>query len=136
MNPFDNIPSALTLLDQWVCWRLESRADKQTKVPYHPSGRRADTSNPATWSNFDDCAAALRSKRLAFSGVGFVFNGEGCTGIDFDHHRDATTGQLDQFTQGWVEKLHSYAEVSQSGTGVHVIAAGLVPGDVGRRDAK
>jgi putative DNA primase/helicase len=34
----ENIPESLTERPQWVCWRLEERDDKMTKVPYTDTG--------------------------------------------------------------------------------------------------
>ena len=31
---FDAVPAELRILDQWVLWRYETRAEKPTKVPY------------------------------------------------------------------------------------------------------
>lgn len=129
-----NIPAELRLLRQWVCWRLEKRNCKDTKVPYHPRGSRADTSDPATWSDFAQVAAACANGNR-FNGIGFVFAGD-YTGVDLDHHRDPNTGELDEFGRQSVERLNSYTEISQSGMGVHVIARGQIPSATGRHDAK
>jgi hypothetical protein len=34
---FESIPDELKELDQWVCWRIEKRNSKLTKVPYNPA---------------------------------------------------------------------------------------------------
>ncbi|MSU62301.1 MAG: hypothetical protein EXS31_07880 [Pedosphaera sp.] len=71
-----------------------------------------------------------------FSGIGFVFAVDGnLTGIDFDHHIDPCTGKLDAFAQTWVDRFASYAELSQSGSGIHVIVLGRIPGERGRRNS-
>ena len=50
-------------------------------------------------------------------------------GVDLDHCRDADTGALEPWAAQIVEELGSYAEVSPSGTGVHIIVSGeLLPG--------
>src|SRR5215216_6083834 len=45
----ENIPKQLTERPQWVCWRLEERDDKETKVPYTPGTlRRASSTDLMT----------------------------------------------------------------------------------------
>ncbi len=45
---FENIPAELTALSQWVCWNLETRNGKETKVPYQPNAARARVDDPST----------------------------------------------------------------------------------------
>ncbi len=135
-SAFQNIPVELRALHQWVCWRLEERKGKKTKVPYTPNGELASTTDPATWASFEQCLTAYRNGSQ-FNGIGFVFtDGNGLTGTDLDHHRDPETGELDEFARPIVARLNSYTESSQSKTGVHIIAFGVIPSDKGKRDAK
>jgi putative DNA primase/helicase len=135
MRDFENIPAELRAVAQWVCWKLEMVDGRLTKVPYTVAGSKADSTKPQTWGTFESCRAALRTNK--FSGLGFVFAENGnLTGIDLDKHRNADTGELDPFAAEYVSRLNSYTEISQSGTGVHIIARATVPGDKGRRDAK
>src|SRR5438094_478978 len=69
---FEKIPAELRSLRQWVCWRLEKRDGKNTKVPYHPRGHKADASDSATWSGFAEVVAACANGKR-FNGIGFVF---------------------------------------------------------------
>ncbi|MCX6916962.1 MAG: AAA family ATPase, partial [Verrucomicrobia bacterium] len=133
---FQRIPAELRALPQWVCWKLETVGERLTKIPYSAAGRSASTTDPATWASFDQCLAA-HNNGGKFSGIGFVFtDGNGLTGVDLDHHRDPATGELDEFAKPIVARLNTYAETSQSGTGVHIIARGVIPSDKGKRDAK
>jgi putative DNA primase/helicase len=67
------LPAELKALRRWILWRFQTRDDKRTKVPYGITGRCASTTNPATWSSFDDTYAA--SGRVRADGIGFVFAG-------------------------------------------------------------
>jgi putative DNA primase/helicase len=59
-------------LDQWVCWRLEERDGKPSKIPYSPlTGKRASSTNPATWASYSEAVAAY--KEGDYDGIGFVF---------------------------------------------------------------
>jgi len=136
VSAFQNIPTELRVLPQWVCWKLETVDGRLTKVPYSTTGHKARTTDPATWSSLEQCLAVHRNGGQ-FDGIGFVFaDGNGLTGIDLDHHRDPATGELDGFAKPIVARLNSYAETSQSGAGVHIIARGVIPSDKGKRDAK
>ena len=56
-----HVPEELRQLPQWVCWRYEERGGKPTKVPYQPKGRLASSTDPETWSRFDDVVAAYEN---------------------------------------------------------------------------
>ncbi len=71
------IPAELREWHQWVCWRWEKRKDKNgndtwTKPPMQPNGEYANSTNPETWTSFDNALAALQAGR-GLAGIGFVF---------------------------------------------------------------
>ena len=108
-------------------WKLEfDDKGKLTKVPYHPNGYKASSTNDETWSTFEACKAAYEDEALGFAGVGFFFN-EDYTGTDYDHciNPAIRAGEIvDSLTITCLKKLNSYVEISQSGTGVHCIIKG------------
>lgn len=122
-----NIPDELRARAQWVAWRGERRKDKVTKVPYSAaSGRPASSTNPATWATFE--AACKYAEMAGMDGVGYVFSSEDpYAGVDLDHGRRAD-GTLAPWAFAILQELDSYAEVSPSGAGVHVILRGTVGG--------
>ena len=123
----EELPGALTARDQWVCWRREERDGKATKVPVDPAtGGYASTTDPDTWA---DVKTALEAVEAADAdGVGFVFTDDDpVVGVDLDDCRDSVSGTIDEWARDVVTRLDSYAEVSPSGTGVHVIAEGELP---------
>jgi putative DNA primase/helicase len=124
------IPTELRACKQWVCWRPVTRDGKPTKVPYTPDGQEASVTNPASWRDFRTvCAAAVPPR---FSGIGFVFTErDPYTGIDLDHVAD--DGRLSDQAAALVRELASYAELSPSGTGVHIIVRGRKPGGACKR---
>lgn len=63
------VPPELRERRQWLVWRLETRDGKPTKVPYSATGAAGSTTDPATWSSFEQAAAAE-----GFSGIGYVFS--------------------------------------------------------------
>lgn len=124
---WDNIPQELKLLPQWVCWRLEIKGDKETKVPYSVKGGLADSTKPETWGTYEEAARMAEHNGI---GLGFVFSEEDpYTGIDIDDkpHKPATPEEK-AVQEKIVEAFDSYTERSPSGRGLHVIIKGVVSG--------
>ncbi len=123
------IPASLRERPQWVCWANQTRKGKLAKVPFDPrTGRRASSTDSATWASFDEAAAAC--ERFGCDGIGYVFAADDphC-GIDLDACHDPATGKLTPWAESIVKRLASYTEVSPSGFGVKMIVqAKLRPG--------
>ena len=120
---YENIPQPLRGLTQWVCW---GGLPDKPKAPQDPKTlRMAKCNDPTTWGSFDQAA---RRVGAGAQGVGLEFAaGGGLVGVDFDHCL-GPDGDLDPWVAGWVERLGSYTEISPSGTGLHVICRGTLPG--------
>jgi hypothetical protein len=109
----ENIPAEMRQAPRWVAWQGR-------KVPVHGVTHRAITwTDPGAWSTF----AATHARAVNGYGMGFVLGG-GRLGIDLDHVRDPETGVLTSEAQRIIGLADSYAEVSPSGTGVHIILTG------------
>jgi putative DNA primase/helicase len=125
----DCLPEELRQRPQWVVWKLEKRSgeDKPTKVPYIAGGvGRADTTDLMTWRSFEEAVQALETGR--YNGIGFVFSsGDRYAGVDLGDCRDTESGELEEWAEKIVEAFGSYAEVSQSGKGIHIIVKGKAP---------
>jgi putative DNA primase/helicase len=123
----DCLPEEMRQRPQWVVWKLEERGGKPTKVPYIAGGvSKASSTDSLTWRSFEEAVQALETGR--YSGIGFVFSsGDPFAGVDLDDCRDPETGELEEWAAKIVEAFGSYAEVSQSGTGVHIIVMGKAP---------
>ncbi len=129
------IPAELPECPQWVVWRAVKRDGKITKPPFMGTApdRHASTTDSATWCTYAEALAAVEAG-LA-EGVGFVFTGDDdFVGIDFDKCRDPETGEVSPSVAELISVVDSYTEVSPSGTGVHVIARGHLPGPGRKRD--
>lgn len=118
-----NIPPELCACDQWVNWQYETRGGKPTKVPVNPhTGRRASSTDPATWGSCD--AVCKRSRVNPKLGIGFVFVPP-WIGIDLDHCREGDRwSALVTHVLGHEGFRETYAEVSPSGEGLHLIVRG------------
>lgn len=129
---YTNLPAELRLLKQWILWKYEDiGAAKPTKVPYTSKGTLADVTKPATWSSFDDVFNA--SQLGNYNGIGFVFTRDDpyCF-IDLDD-AEGDNAILDRHLKVYHE-FETYAEVSPSGKGLHLICKGKVQS--GRRRSK
>ena len=121
-----NVPDELKVAPRWVCWQLEEREGKLTKVPYRADGGgKAGSTNPSTWATFDGAVAGY--ERHGFDGIGFVFaDDRAFTGLDLDHVLDEDGRLADEYR--WVvEDADTYAEISPSGDGLHLLFLGGKP---------
>ena len=133
---YQNIPQELRNLKQWGLFELKwvEARKKNTKIPINPYDGSAGKSNdPNTWSDFDIAMRALNDVERA-DGLAFYF-ANGYVGLDIDHI-DSNLEEWragDNDTNNLVNKFqdltdNTYMEVSQSGTGIHAIFKGKIPG--------
>jgi hypothetical protein len=115
----DNIPGELRLLPQWV-------VAGPNKEPINPlTGQPASVTNPDTWGTFSD------AKSAGYKHVGFVLTQDDpYAAIDLDA---PTNDDMASRHRKIFSAFDSYAEVSQSGLGIHIIVKGSIPTGV-RRD--
>jgi len=120
---FSRVPEFLRQFKNWVNWNAE-------KIPINPnSGEPASTTDKGTWSSFEQAYKTYGlSANGTIMGIGFVFTETGLSGIDLDKCRNPETGQVEQWAVDIVDRLKSYTEISPSGSGLHIIAQGKLPG--------
>lgn len=110
----ENIPAELKKVKQWVCWT------GQDKIPRDAhNGFNAKSNDSSTWADFDTAVQACED--YGFDGIGFMF-APPYFGVDLDHCMDKS-----DFCDEFVETLGSYAEISKSGSGLHIICKGTLP---------
>ena len=123
-HQLETFPAELRSRRQWVLWAVEERDGKPTKVPrrVNAPASNASSTDPATWSSFDEAVAALADATPAgISGVGFVFTSDDpFAGVDLDKCM-GPDGHLVPAAQLIVDQLSSYTERSPSGEGLHII---------------
>lgn len=97
--------------------RLEQKPgqEKKTKVPYRANGIRADSTNPAYFTDLDTVRKVY--EKGGYDGIGVGIFGD-VIAIDIDNCVE--DGRLNEFAKGIVDALDTYAEYSISGTGVHL----------------
>ena len=132
---YEKVPDELKNMPNWVCWRLEKTSSgKNTKKPIDAkTGNYAQSNNRETWSDYE--TAVKESNK--YSGIGFML-ADGIMGIDIDD----ISSELERYHKGdydtnivfeFIETFKSYAEVSVSGTGIHIICKGEIPGSRRRK---
>ena len=131
-----HVPAALRERPQWVCWKYIKRDGKPTKCPVNSrDGGRADSTDPSTWTSFDDAVAAWRGSDR-YAGIGFVFAADDpFTGIDLDGCIDEN-GKIVTSAREIIDSLNSYTEISPSGRGVKVFIIGRKPDGCGCKSKK
>ncbi|MFF8455741.1 DNA primase [Streptomyces albidoflavus] len=104
------IPAELTTRDRWV-------RHTATKVPLTTAGTAASSTDPRTWSSYDEAA-----RSSAGVGLGFVLSdADDIVCIDLDGCVDPITGALAPWAEDIVQAAGAtFIEVSQSGTGLHI----------------
>lgn len=116
-------------MDQWVVHRYPKKMPLCPRP--EPDGKLhpAEANNSLTWGTFREAVSAIESRQAV--GLGFEL-GNGICGVDVDHCMD--DGVPSAFAREIIEALQSYAEISPSGTGIHILCKGHLPEREGRKD--
>lgn len=109
----------LIVLAQWVLWDYDQDANK---IPYclvNGQRRKASSTNPDTWTSYDEACQQLEDNPDEFAGLGFVLvKGQGIVGVDVDDCLDEQ-GNVKDWGIPIVEDLHAtYLERSPGGYGL------------------
>jgi len=105
---------------RWVGWRYVSREGKDVKIPTSVHGGNASVSDESTWGT------RREARRLKGDGIGIVLGyieseNEYLCGIDLDSCLDDGERMTDKVARDIVRRFDTYAEVSPSGHGVHLL---------------
>jgi hypothetical protein len=115
-------PDELRENEQW----LVVDGNKQPFIPWKEANH---------WNNREYLASFEQAKQAADVAddyeLGFVFfEDDPLVFIDIDNGRDPETGHIDPDVMEVVNRAESYTDISQSGTGLHIILKGHLPEDV------
>jgi len=120
-----NVPNELRKLPNWVGCKIipsKDRPGKTDKIPMNAlTGECAKSNDPATWTDFD--TAIDLSIQRNYDAIGFMFQPP-YVGVDLDHC--VKNGVIVPYALEILKQLVSYAELSPSGTGIHVICKGEI----------
>jgi putative DNA primase/helicase len=120
--------SELQPLNQWVVWRGELEDGKRKKVPYNPQYHlvKARVTIPKSGGTLNQALNQLETGD--YSGIGFIITPP-LVMVDLDRSFDRANGTItNPQAQEVVQELKSYTELSPSGTGLHILAYGVLPG--------
>jgi hypothetical protein len=125
---FEHLPGEFKERKQWVAWIPVPRGGKITKPPVDPkTGLYAEVNNPSTWGSYEEARRAC----AYYAGIGYVFTElDGVTMVDLDNCRDPVTRALDDWARQLVKRMLSYTSISPSRTGLRVLVAARLPGDL------
>lgn len=128
--PFNDVPDEMKQIPQWVCWKKVPNGDGTVKkVLINPKTLvYASPTDPTTWADFNKARVQYVRNKRTLSGIGFAFTKDvHLIGIDLDRVRDPLTGQWNHGVEEFISRFASYSELSQSGTGCHIILKGTLP---------
>lgn len=123
-------PDSLVRLPIWILWKLESdQKGRVTKVLYSGNyNGRASSTNPNTWTTFDRVVKKLEQTGEEFNGIGIcVSEANRLLFIDVDHCINEE-GIVNEVGTDIINHMRDqFIEVSQSGSGLHILALGEIP---------
>lgn len=134
LNQKQFIPQFFMNRALWVLWRLEPNSKgKLTKVPYSATGGYGSSTNRDTWSTYAAAHEAFEKAKASnrpYSGLGVVLSKDlNITFIDIDHCF-SKNGEMSETAKDILAAFpKTYAEISQSGSGLHIFALGTIPRD-------
>jgi len=124
-------------VEQWLTWKPTDDGRKIPRAPHVHSGRPdryVSAQNPDTWTTFEtarDWADKLPGHQLAFViRDRDVYPDENLVLIDYDDVRAPDSGTIHPTVREHLEQADSYADVSPSGTGVHLLCRGSLPNGI------
>lgn len=128
---FDAIPAELREGRLFVVWQYTWKPDKRKwdKPPSNArTGGSASTTDPETWSSFEEAVAAYQGG--GWDGIGrVVTKDDEIVFVDLDHGYDPAEGRfVRDLHADIVGRLDSYAEQSPGGDGAHVLVRGKLTG--------
>lgn len=115
---YSAIPADMVRLPNWVA--------RQGKIPYGINGERAKVNTPRTWSTLQKVKSFLNGAPPAYNGLGFMLERKNkivCVDVD----RCLVDGKPNCTATKVLEKIDTYTETSQSGTGLHFFGRGTMP---------
>ncbi|AZH26012.1 hypothetical protein [Haloplanus aerogenes] len=121
----------LKKLDRWVCWASVDEDGHVRKKPAEieaGSVRTVTYKDISNWYSYDE-AVETASSHDELEGVGVVISRErdDFVVVDIDNCIDPTTGRIDEEVWKYVRRAQTYAELSYSKTGLHLIFRGSLP---------
>ena len=134
-------PETLQGVQQWLTWKPTEDGRKVPRAPWETgSDRFVSAQDPEIWTDFktaSEWADKLPGYELAFN----IRNREEYPKetyllVDYDNARNPDTGEIHPTVREHVQQAGSYADISTSGTGVHIFCRAALPDGVKAIDAE
>jgi len=131
----DELLPELKSTRQWMCWYTQSERDgKFRKKPFPgPSSVSlyepgvAKYSDSQNWLTYDEAIRLNQTERQT-DGIGFVLDDEDdLVVLDIDNCVHADGSEISAGATKLIAGANSYAEISPSGEGIHIILRGQIP---------
>lgn len=121
-------------IERWLTWKSTDDGRKIPRAPYvhrDQPDRYVSAQDAAVWTDFEtarEWAVKLPGHRLALTiRDREAYPDEDLVLLDYDDARDPDSGALHPTVRDHLASAASYADVSPSGTGVHVLCRGALP---------
>ncbi|WP_423751084.1 hypothetical protein [Salinirarus marinus] len=130
-------PEDLMDVSQWLAWKATDDGRKVPRAPYENPDwpdKFVSAQDPDVWRDYEtvvDWCDKLDGYEPAFN----IRNREDYPDeefvlVDYDDARDPESGEVHPVVREHVERATSYADVSTSGTGIHIFCRGELPDGV------
>lgn len=134
-------PADLQEVDQWLVWKPTDDGRKVPRAPWETGGDRfVSAQDPDVWTDFEmarEWTDKLPGYELAFNiRDREEYPEETFLLVDYDDARDPNTGEIHPAVREHLQRAGSYADVSTSGTGVHIFCRAALPDGVKAIDAE
>ncbi|MBF0715347.1 PBECR4 domain-containing protein [Gemelliphila palaticanis] len=114
-----------------------SKIKKAKKLPISITGEMANSTDPDTWSSYKEAVEFIKGKEKNHT-LAFALGG-GYIGIDLDDILEEGRAYMKDkensksMTADFLREIDTYAEMSPSGKGLHLIGYGELPGEYKRQ---
>jgi predicted flap endonuclease-1-like 5' DNA nuclease/ssDNA-binding Zn-finger/Zn-ribbon topoisomerase 1 len=125
-------PNDMARYDQWLLWKPEDDGRKIPRAPWETGDDRfVSAMEPDNQTSFETAIENLESLSDPKYGLAFTLTADDpFVLIDYDDARDPDTGEVAPMVRQHIEDAESYADISTSGTGVHLLVRGVLSEDV------
>lgn len=118
---------------RFVNYKIITKGGRKTKIPYTTNNTPASSTDPETWSTYDEVTVALDNGSNHFDGYGIIFKpDQKLVGIDIDHciKDSKITHEQKKIIEKLIKEADTYTEISPSGEGIHLFLL-IVDGETG-----
>lgn len=124
---WDAIPATMRRYARWLLWVHKDgrKVPRAVRFPEFDCDQSLSKSH-CSWEKLRLAPSTLNGPGFA---CGTVDKDVTITLVDLDHCRNPQTGVIEPWARRIISRLKSYAEVSPSGTGIHIFGIGALPHD-------